>query len=153
VIEDGSTNAHYWGYPYNVSEWGQVSLICKEGTSQSPVDLPTHGGSAQDHLNITTGSSYKLTASHEHSLKWALNNPRTYPSLYFDGMMYFLLQWHCHTGSEHTVDGQQYPGECHFVHQAASGEYAVIGIFLNHGSASPNSVFAELLADLPPTDD
>jgi len=66
--------------------------------------------------------------------------------------MYFLLQLHCHTGSEHTVDGWQYPGECHFVHQSASGEYAVVGIFLDGGSESPNSVFAELLDDLPPTD-
>jgi len=152
-VEDGSHEAHFWGYPYDATEWGRVSAICKDGTSQSPIDLPTHQGSAQNELKITIGLRYNLTASHGHSLKWALNNPRAYPSLYFDGSMYFLLQLHCHTGSEHTVDGLQYPGECHFVHQSASGEYAVVGIFLDDSSGRPNSVLAELLDDLHPTDD
>jgi len=54
-VEDGSDDFHYWRYPYDSNEWGKVSSICEEGTSQSPIDLPRHGGSVQDHLNITTG--------------------------------------------------------------------------------------------------
>jgi len=81
-------------------------------------------------------------------LKWTPINTKSYPSLYFNGSLYFLLQLHCHTGSEHTVDGLQYPGECHLVHQSARGQYAVIGIFLDDGSPIPNSVFSELLDNL-----
>jgi len=69
AVEDGSGNAHYWGYPYEAAEWGKVSVICENGTSQSPIDLPTHRGTAQDDLKITSGLRYNLTASHEHSLK------------------------------------------------------------------------------------
>jgi carbonic anhydrase len=153
TVEDGTNNAHHWAYPYNATEWGEASGVCIEGTSQSPIDLPTHEGSIQDDLSITHGSNYNLTVSHEHSLKWALDNPEAYPTLNFKGIVYSLLQMHCHTGSEHTVDGLQYPGECHFVYQSSSGVYAVIGIFLNDSAEQKNPIFSQLLDDLPQTDD
>jgi carbonic anhydrase len=153
VIEDGTDDPHSWAYPYNAIEWGEVSSLCREGTSQSPIDLPNHEGFIQDELNITHGSNYNLTVSHEHSLKFALDNAETYPTLNFKGIMYSLLQMHCHTGSEHTVDGLQYPGECHFVYQSSSGAYAVIGIFLDDSAEHNNPFFSELLDNLPQTVD
>lgn len=37
----------------------------------------------------------------------------------YNNDVYTLLQFHFHTGAEHTVNGKRYPGECHFVHQNA----------------------------------
>jgi carbonic anhydrase len=141
-----------WSYPYSASHWGEVSAICDEGTSQSPIDLSRHQGFSQEKLNITFDSISNLTASHEHSLKWSLDDTG-YATLNFNNVIYSLLQMHCHTGSEHTIDGEQFPGECHFVYQSISGIYAVIGIFLNDSAEHDNPLFSELLDDLPQTDD
>ena len=66
TVDHGSID---WSYPYDATEWGEVSAICEDGFSQSPIDLPKHGGLTQDELNVTSGSSSKLNVSHEHSLK------------------------------------------------------------------------------------
>jgi hypothetical protein len=72
--------------------------------------------------------------------------------LTFNKIQYLLYQIHCHTGSEHTVDGAQYSGECHFVHRSNTDLYAVIGIFLVDSAKTRNPVFSELM-DQVPTDD
>lgn len=42
-----------------------------------------------------------------------------------------LAQFHFHTPSEHTLDGEYFPAEAHFVHKdPVSGQLAVIGVFL-----------------------
>lgn len=53
-----------------------------------------------------------------------------------NGTTYDLLQFHFHTPSEHTVDGNAYPAEVHFVHAAEDGSLAVIGVFIEDGAAS-----------------
>jgi hypothetical protein len=63
------TDLASWHYPYNVTEWGEVAEICKNGTKQSPVDLPMHPGISQNLMNITIGVTSNLIASHGHSLK------------------------------------------------------------------------------------
>jgi len=145
--------ASSWHYPYNVTEWGQEAEICERGTMQSPIDLLTHPGFQQHELDITVGLTSNLTASHVHSLHWTLQTDKR-PAFYKNGVTYELLQWHCHTGSEHTVDGYQYPGECHFVHYSdGTGQYAVIGVFLNDTASTPNAAFSKLLDELPATAD
>jgi carbonic anhydrase len=155
TFESVSIQKSSWHYPYNVTEWGKVSKTCEHGLMQSPIDLPALYGAKQSKLNTTVGLATKLTASHKHSLQWSLNTTDS-PIFYFNGLKYELLQWHCHTGSEHTVDGFQYPGECHFVHyfnRTSGSKYAVIGVFLNDNATEQNSAFSKLLDDLPPTDD
>merc|ERR1719419_1158436 len=117
-----------WHYPYNETEWSKQSATCEYGTMQSPIDLRGHPGVKQDEISTTRGLTSNLEASHKHSLQWNLIT-ENYPTLHLKGLTYELKQWHCHTGSEHTVDGYQYPGECHFVHVNGS-QLAVIGVFL-----------------------
>jgi len=66
-------------------------------------------------------------------------------TLTFDDVEYHFYQMHCHTGSEHTVNERQYPGECHFVHRSESGLEAVIGIFLDDSLETSNPFFSMLL--------
>ena len=44
-----------------------------------------------------------------------------------------LLQLHAHAPSEHTVNGQHFPLEMHFVHQTPSGRLAVVGFLFQLG--------------------
>ena len=50
------------------------------------------------------------------------------PSELNPSISYYLLQFHAHAASEHSVGGAQSELEVHFVHQAADGEYAVVGV-------------------------
>jgi len=143
-----------WHYPYDVTEWGEVAEICKTGKMQSPIDLPQHPNMKQTAVQTTLGLRSNLIASHVHSLQWTLDTEDS-PTLYVNGLKYELLQWHCHTGSEHTVNRYQYPAECHFVHyfeRTSGSQYAVLGVFLDDGASSPNPAFSDLLDDLPATD-
>ena len=54
-------------------------------------------------------------------------------SITLQGRQFSLLQFHFHLPSEHTVDGEEYPLEVHFVHQAEEGDLAVIGVFMDVG--------------------
>ncbi|WP_025668186.1 carbonic anhydrase family protein, partial [Aquimarina megaterium] len=61
---------------------------------------------------------------------------------------YDLLQFHFHTGSEHTVNGNRYPMEMHLVHRnSTTGLLAVVGIFFTEGSE--NEVLSQFMDNLP----
>ena len=73
-----------------------------------------------------------------------MNVPTTYggtdPSVSYNGTSYYLLQFHAHTTSEHTIAGTSYPMEFHFVHATnatATAQYLVVGVMFNIGAESP----------------
>ena len=62
---------------------------------------------------------------------------------------YVLQQFHFHSPSEHTVDGRSYPLEAHFVHKAADGKLAVIGVLFEQGAE--NAALVPFWKSLPPS--
>ena len=58
-----------------------------------------------------------------------------------------MRHFHFHAPSEHTVDGEHFPMEMHFVHQSADGALAVVGVLLEQGAANPG--ITPLWAQLP----
>jgi len=125
-----------WGYvgAKGPENWGNLSSeysACSNGLRQSPIDL--HGAYEAQLPNIkinynpvplqivNTGSTIQLNTV-----------PGNYITL--DGEKYELLQLHFHHPSEHTVKGQAYPMEAHFVHRNAKGELAVLAAFLKEGA-------------------
>ncbi len=54
-----------------------------------------------------------------------------------------LLQLHYHAPSEHTVNGNSFPMEMHFVHKHEDGGLTVIGVLIEEGGAD-NSAFTAL---------
>jgi carbonic anhydrase len=62
----------------------------------------------------------------------------------FGGAIYKLKQFHTHTVSEHTVDGEHYDMEMHFVHTTddytAANKVLVVAVFfkVGAGQGSPN---------------
>ncbi len=66
----------------------------------------------------------------------------------FGDKTYSLKQFHFHTPSEHTIDGEHAPMEMHMVHQSEDGSLAVVGVLFKEG-AVPNENFAKIVANLP----
>ncbi len=64
-----------------------------------------------------------------------------------DGERYGLLQFHFHAPSEHTIGGQRYPLEAHFVMGSEEGHLAVMGYLYEEGEADPD--MAPIVAALP----
>lgn len=60
-----------------------------------------------------------------------------------------VLQYHIHTGSDHTLDGQHFGADLHIVHKNRNGDdLAVLGMFLEPSSIDATSVFDVLIAGL-----
>ncbi|WP_156954913.1 carbonic anhydrase family protein [Carnobacterium funditum] len=62
------------------------------------------------------------------------------------GRSFELTQFHLHSPSEHTLDGEHFPIELHFVHKAQDGRLAVIAVFFKEGAG--NETFEAILTDV-----
>ena len=125
---DGETGAGRWG------ELDPSFAVCAEGAQQSPVDLtgaiPAGAGTldiqwhpAEAHL-VDIGHTIQVDVAEGSSIN-------------LEGRHFSLLQFHFHLPSEHTVDGDGFPMEVHFVHQAKEGDLAVVGVFMGIGESHP----------------
>ena len=65
-----------------------------------------------------------------------------------DGKRYDLLQYHFHAPSEHSINGKLADAEVHFVHKAADGTLAVVGVLLVQG---PDNASLKTMWDNLPT--
>jgi len=146
-LEAEDCTEYHWEYEgaSGPGNWATCFTECK-GQSQSPIDIK---GAVVD------GGLNALDMHYEDVPVALINNGHTVEFEYgdgstikFNGEDYDLLQFHFHTGSEHTVDGLQYPMEVHLVHQeAATGNLAVVGIFFKEGSE--NAFLANFIDSLP----
>jgi len=136
-----SAPSEEWSYQgaNGPKHWGDLSpdyVLAKTGRHQSPVDIATSEVARRDGAPLQ--ASY-----HDTSLE-ILNNGHTVEDDYHDGgtltvdgHAYALAQFHFHSPSEHTVDGEHAPMEMHLVHKDASGKLAVIGVMIQEGREHP----------------
>ncbi|MCP3100201.1 carbonic anhydrase family protein [Myxococcus sp. K15C18031901] len=132
----GAEEAH-WGYASTVGadHWGEVSngAMCAAGAEQSPIALST---ASAVHANGYTPSFHYGT-----SRVRMVNNGHTVQFNYDVGSTlrlgpneYKLAQFHFHTPSEHTLDGEHFPLEVHLVHTDAAGApKVVVGVLIEEG--------------------
>lgn len=135
--DEVATEVSEWGYegeagPENWDEISEDYATCETGTEQSPIALQTSAAEEADLPALTfdygqasldiedLGLGYKATPEGTHTLT-------------IEDQTYELLQFHAHTPSEHTLDGESYPMEVHFVHQNDAGELAVVGVMIEDG--------------------
>jgi carbonic anhydrase len=60
--------------------------------------------------------------------------------------VYRAAQFHIHTSSEHTIDGEFFGAELHTVHAEVGGDrFAVVGMMIQPSAAEENELFQELL--------
>ncbi|MCW1967449.1 MAG: carbonic anhydrase family protein [Anaerolineae bacterium] len=130
------------------AKWGDLSsefAACKTGQEQSPIDLS----------KATLNDVSNIHFAYQPSKINILNNGHTIQVNYdagsyivVDGKRYDLLQYHFHAPSEHSINGKLVDAEVHFVHKAADGQLAVVGVLIVQG---PENAFLKPVWDNLPT--
>jgi carbonic anhydrase len=140
-----------WSYEGRTgpAHWGELDagyVLAKTGRRQSPVDIVT--------AKIVRQQAAALEASYGDTSLEVLNNGHTIEDDYhgggtltIDGRVFRLAQFHFHSPSEHTLDGEHAPMEVHLVHEDAGGKLAVIGVLIREGREHPE--LAKLWQHLP----
>lgn len=131
-----------WGYrgDNDPNHWANLSddyQTCALGHHQSPIDLPTP--LAQSVSALTT-----IAFDYHDTTLQLLNNGRTIQvnaglsdRLTLDGQCFDLLQFHFHSPSEHTQNGQHYPMEIHLVHRSQATEaLSVVSVLAQIGPSN-----------------
>jgi carbonic anhydrase len=136
----GHTGPEHWG------ELDPAFALAKTGQEQSPVDIVR--------AEVVTGNGAPLEVSYQPTPLTILHNGHTIEeecegggSLTVGGHRYELAQFHFHSPSEHTIDGQHTPLELHLVHKDTEGKLAVLGVLIDEGKAHPE--LARLWEHLP----
>ncbi|WP_428908173.1 carbonic anhydrase [Niallia sp. Krafla_26] len=127
----GKTGPMYW------SKLDSTYKACSKGMRQSPINFDL------SKVKKVKGSSLNLHIHYQPTTVNVTNTGSTiqaepitdYNRLVLNGHEYFLQQFHFHTPSEHTLNGQHQELELHLVHQDKSGKLAVVGVFINEGAA------------------
>lgn len=141
--------APHWSYEGEggPEHWGELNpdwALCSTGTEQSPVDIPSAAPLNPADIAFGYDPSHLTILNNGHTIQVNYDPGST---IEVGGKSYELKQFHFHALSEHTVDGAATPMEMHLVHQAADGQYAVVGVFINEGDA--NAAFEPVWAHLP----
>jgi len=114
-----------WDYAHQ-NDW-----CCEHSLSQSPINIDTTlVQPMQDNGNLQL--SYSRTVDAVFDTGSAIQGMAT-GTANINNRFFNLQQFHFHTHSEHTIDGQKTEAELHFVHEAQNGRLAVLGVFLVEG--------------------
>ncbi len=115
--------------------WGGLDpsfAVCDTGAEQSPIDLagaiPAGGGGLEIRWRTTDGEVF----DDGHTIQV---NVAPGSGIALEGREFSLVQFHFHRPSEHTVEGERFAMEAHFVHHSREGDPAVVGVFLDSGKA------------------
>jgi carbonic anhydrase len=149
----------HWGYgdeagPATWATLTPVYALCGDGKSQSPVNISKADakGGANWKFDYKTTS---LRIAHNEHMDDIIDNGHTIQVTVDEGSVFTfedknfsLKQFHFHTPSEHTVDGQHAPMEMHMVHQNADGSLAVVSVLFSEGKTA-NENLAKIISNLP----
>jgi carbonic anhydrase len=154
----GDGHTAHWGYEADngPGTWGSMNAdwaVCADGREQSPIDLSNAVETQLPAVDLDRPDEGEFDVLTQAGVIDALDNghtiqvnSRTGEKLTVGDKTYALLQFHFHAPSEHTVDGEHFPMEMHFVHQAEDGALAVVGVLVEEGA--PNPGIAPLWAQL-----
>jgi len=153
---DTCTFPTHWTYA-EVLTWGDLDTdyaTCGTGTAQSPINIDT----TDINFSVSgTAAATALTTNYSPATDgtWSVvNNGHTVEIVYpagstmtINGTTYELKQFHFHTTSEHTIDGNSYAMEMHLVHtNATTGNNAVIGVLLDDLTNTNDPFLTSLLS-------
>lgn len=139
----------HWGYEgaEGPEFWGELSpdfALCSTGQEQTPIDVPA----------TAPANPADITFNYQPTALTIFNNGHTVQVNYDEGSSidvggktYNLKQFHFHTPSEHTLNGQPADLEMHLVHQSADNQLAVVGVMLKQGAENP--AYAPVFNNLP----
>jgi len=136
-----SDQAAHWTYegeegPEHWSELSDDYHMCREGRNQSPVDLQQNVHAELPELVFEYFSQPVRETNNGHTIQLDIA-PGSFLKIPSRDRIFELKQFHFHSPSEHTIEGQSFAMELHFVHADASGELAVVGVMLKEGKEHP----------------
>ena len=123
----------------NQDEW-----TFESGEMQSPINIETGAAEAMvedGSLTLDYAEEIIDVVDNGHSIEMEDGGQAT-----IAGRSFELMQFHLHSPSEHTLDGEYFPIELHFVHKAQDGRLAVIAVFFKEGTE--NAAFQSILDDV-----
>lgn len=140
-----------WSYkrddgPYKWGDLHPAYHLAKIGKKQSPIDIDPGKAVAKDLPKITF--HYKptpLNVINKHHTIRVNYEPGSY--MHVGDETYELIQFHFHSPSEHTYNGNRLEMEVHLVHKNKKGELAVVGVFLVEGGE--NHIIGEVWKYFP----
>ncbi|XP_021282712.1 alpha carbonic anhydrase 7-like [Herrania umbratica] len=121
------------------SRWGSLKPAwrnCSVGQMQSPIDIgiaqlrPQLGDLRR---NYTSASAVLQNRVEDVAVVWEGNAG----SITINGTVYFVVNCHWHSPSEHTFNGTRLALELHLVHQSAQNQTAVVAILYRLGLPDP----------------
>ena len=128
----------HWSYlgEEGPEHWADISEeyhMCREGVNQSPIDLSNNVHAELPELVFDYYSKPIRETNNGHTIQvdvapgGSLNIPSR-------DRKFELKQFHFHSPSHHTVNGQRYAMEIHFVHVNELGKLAVVGVMFTEGA-------------------
>ena len=129
-----------WSYEGDTGpeHWAELDIAyapCGSGTEQSPIDIAAGVTARLDDMPSDYLPSGLIVVNNGHAIQVDYGAGS---SIEIDGTAYELQQFHFHSPSEHTVDGELAAMELHLVHSDVEGAIAVVGVFLVEGDDNPH---------------
>ncbi len=147
-----SGGATHWGYTGHEApqNWGELSpdySTCKNGRSQSPINISKNGVVATtrlENIEFNYKSDANEIVNNGHTIQV---NVKDGSSIKIDGIVFNLKQFHFHTPSENMIEGKSFPLEVHFVHASKDGDLAVVALMLEEGRE--NKILSKVWYKMP----
>ena len=141
--------SHHWSYRGETGpdKWGGLDAAdapCSTGDQQSPIDIAGATRARQPPLEFDWSKRPDTIVNNGHTIQLNFAGGDT---LQVGDRSFGLTQFHFHHPSEHLVDGKGFAMEAHFVHTAADGGLAVVGVFIVPGKTNP--VFNKIVSTMP----
>ncbi len=139
--EDASLGPDNWG------SLDETFEQCLAGNGQSPVDIAATVQADLPPLEFDYTATPLVVENTGHTIEVPMPESSDL-TLTIDDEEYRLEQYHFHAPSEHTLNGESYDIEAHFVHKNEAGEVAVVGVFLDE-EQSPTELLDSVLTNAP----
>jgi carbonic anhydrase len=128
-----------WGYTGEGSpeHWGDLSpdyALARTGKEQSPIDISGAVAADLPGLEFAYHPSKIDLVYNGHTVKEVEDKASV---VVVRDEQFVLQQFHFHSPSEHTVDGEHSAMEMHLVHQSEGGKIAVVAVLIEEGEDNP----------------
>ncbi len=144
-----ASEAMHWGYsgdggPDNWAKLNAAYEMCGKGVNQSPIDLTAFVESELAPITFHYSGLATEVVNNGHAIQANYTAGSTIEAA---GKTFELKQFHFHSPSENTINGESFPMESHFVHAAQDGSLAVIAVMYKIGDE--NEGMAKLWKQMP----
>lgn len=144
--------APHWSYEGKdgPEHWGELAdeyIMCSRGRNQSPIDLSQSVAADLPELEFEYYSQSMVNeVNNGHTIQQTIK-PGSFLKIPSRNLSVELKQFHFHSPSEHTINGESFAMEMHFVHADETGSLAVVGVMIKEGEEHP--VLSKLWSFMP----